>query len=397
MMRIGIYGGTFNPPHIGHIQAAAQGIQALNLDKLLLIPDRIAPHKEMPQDSPSPRQRLKMLEMAAKGQTRMQVSDLELQREGKSYTYETVLQLKEQYPTAQLVLLMGTDMFLSLETWKHPEVILENAVIGVFYRGQTGEQTDVLNQKARMEKGGATVELVENDICAISSTDLRRLLTLEAAGSFLPEGVEAYIRENGLYTVNENRRNLSLAALEQAATALLKPNRVAHVLGCRDTAVALAKYWGADETHAARAALLHDVTKALDGPLQLTLCKEYGILLSAFSSQNPKTLHAITGAEVAKRIFGECDAVVNAIRHHTTGKADMCLLEKIIYVADYMEPNRDFPGVEELRNLAFSNIDEALKLGLTMTIDMLNEQGREVSGESLEALAWLNRKEETLC
>ena len=94
---------------------------------------------------------------------------------------------------------------------------------------------------------------------------------------------------------------------------------------------------------------------------------------------------------VAQRIFGENDAVVSAIEFHTTGRANMSLLEKIIYVADYMEPNRDFPGVERLRELAFSDIDGALKLGLEMTLEHLNRQGAEVSPASARALAWLNR------
>ena len=154
----------------------------------------------------------------------------------------------------------------------------------------------------------------------------------------------------------------------------------------------LARRWGADETDAARAGILHDVTKALDGPLQLTLCDEYGTIRTDFGKKYPKTLHALTGALVADRIFGENEAVVNAIRHHTTGKADMSLLEKIIYVADYMEPNRDFPGVEELRKLAFSDMDAALKLGLEMTLEHLKRQGAEVSPESRDALAYLTQK-----
>ena len=130
----------------------------------------------------------------------------------------------------------------------------------------------------------------------------------------------------------------------------------------------------------------------LDGPAQLTLAGEYGIILTAFQQQYPKTLHALTGSMVAQQLFGENEAVVMAIRHHTTGKADMNLLEKIIYVADYMEPNRDFPGVQRLRELAFSDIDAALKLGLMMTLELLNQQGSEVSPESREALAWLEKK-----
>ena len=182
-----------------------------------------------------------------------------------------------------------------------------------------------------------------------------------------------------------------MEALEPIVLSLLNPNRVAHVLGCRDTAVALAKRWGADETDAARAGILHDITKAIDGPLQLTLCEAYGKILDDFSRKYPKTLHALTGSLVAERIFGENKAVVDAIAYHTTGKADMNLLEMIIYVADYMEPNRDFPGVETLRQLAFSDIQAALRLGLEMTMEHLKEQGSEVSPASREALAWLNR------
>ena len=178
---------------------------------------------------------------------------------------------------------------------------------------------------------------------------------------------------------------------------MLKPNRVAHVFGCRDTAILLAEKWGADETDAARAGLLHDITKALPSEMQLALCRSYGVRLSNFSSQNPKTIHALTGSLVAQRIFGENESVVSAIASHTTGKADMTTLEKIIYVADYMEPNRNFDGVEELRSLAFSNLDCALKLGLEMTLTMLRQQGREISPESRQALAWLYGKEDLKC
>ena len=156
---------------------------------------------------------------------------------------------------------------------------------------------------------------------------------------------------------------------------------------------AVKKKYGADVTDAARAGILHDITKALDGPLQLTVCAEYGKILGEFSRKYPRTLHALTGSMVAERIFGENEAVVSAIRSHTTGKADMNLLETIIYVADYMEPNRSFPGVEQLRELAFSDLRAALKLGLEMTLEHLKEQGNEVSPESREALDWLNRQE----
>lgn len=392
MERIGIYGGTFNPPHIGHIQAAKQAVKALGLSKLLIIPAYAPPHKAvLPTNSPTAQQRLEMLRIAVADCPEIEVSDMELRREGVSYTVETVLALKRQYPEGELVLLMGTDMFLTFESWMRWEEILQNASLGVFYRGDKGEKPAIARKKEELEALGAKVTLVQNDVIAISSTQMRRLLAFRCAGELLPAGVLDYIRENRLYDTRTPWKNLPMEELEPIVVSLLNPNRVKHVLGCRDTAVALAKRWGADETDAARAGILHDITKAIDGPLQLTLCDAYGKLLDDFSKRYPRTLHALTGSMVAQRIFGENDAVVSAIEFHTTGRANMTLLEKIIYVADYMEPNRDFPGVERLRELAFSDIDAALKLGLEMTLEHLNRQGAEVSPASAGALAWLNR------
>ena len=389
MQRIGIYGGTFNPPHIGHIRGAKYAIEALGLQKLLLIPSCVAPHKTLPPNSPTPDQRAQMLRIAA-GEN-MEVCEIELRRGGTSYTYETVEILAAQYPDNELVLIMGTDMFLSFLNWKEPSRILQKASIGVLYRGDKGELEQIAAQKNVLEEMGAKVYLAENPVTAISSTQLRRMMSFRCAGPFLPEGVENYIRKNGLYDTACSYRNLPMDQLEQVVVNLLKPSRVAHVLGCRDTAAKMAERWGADPTDAARAGMLHDVTKALDDSLQLTLCKEYGIVLGEFSQKNPKTLHALTGSLVAERIFGENEQVVDAIRSHTTGKANMTTLQKILYVADYMEPNRDFPGVEELRRLAYTDLDKALKLGLEMTLKLLQENKQDISPESAEALAFLQR------
>ena len=391
MQRIGIYGGTFNPPHLGHIRAAEYALSTMALDRLLVIPSCISPHKQLPAGSPTPEQRLAMLQLAFAGTDGIQVSDMELRRGGASYTYETVEQVKKMYPEGELLLFMGTDMFLSFESWKNPDAILKNASLAVFYRGEKEERQKIEEKKVFFEEKGAKVYLVENPVTEISSTDLRRMLVFQCAGPFLSPEVLDYIRQNRLYGVENDYRNLPMEELEQRVVSLLKPNRVNHVLGCRQTAGELAVLYGADAVDAQRAALLHDITKALDGPLQLTVCGEYGIKLDSFSTQNPKTLHALTGSLVAERIFGENDAVVAAIRSHTTGKADMNTLEKIIYVADYMEPNRDFPGVEELRKLAYTDLDGALEMGLEMTLAMLRRQGREISPESAQALSFLQK------
>ena len=390
MERIGIFGGTFNPPHIGHIHAVKQAIEALNLQKVFLVPDCIAPHKTMAPGSPTPEERLEMLKIAIGGDPRLEACDIELKRGGVSYTADTVASLKERYPDSQLVLLMGTDMFSCFRQWRNWESIAETVVIGVMCRGGKGEEAAIQAAGQELEARGVRVELIRNDAVTISSTQMRRLLAFRCGDDFLPAGVGDYIREKGLYDGGADWKNLPMEELERVVIRLLNPNRVAHVLGCRDTAVDLARCWGADVTDAARAGILHDITKAIDGPLQLTLCAAYGKILSDFSRRYPKTLHALTGSLVAERIFGENPAVVNAIRYHTTGRADMNTLEKIIYVADYMEPNRNFPGVERLRSLAYEDLTGALKLGLEMTMDHLKEQGSETSPESKEALDFLD-------
>lgn len=397
MARIGIYGGTFNPPHIGHIKAAKIAVSSLGLDTLFLIPDRIAPHKTLPENSPSPEQRLAMLRVAAQGSERLCASDIELRREGTSYTYLTVEQLRKSHPNDSLVLLMGTDMFLSFLTWREPDRILKNAELAVLYRGQADEKNAVEAQKALLLSRGARVTLVENEIVQISSTDVRRMLTFRCAESLLPSGVGAYIEQAGLYGVNRSLRGLSEQELEREVVQLLDPKRVAHVLGCRDTAVQLARKYGANETDASRSALLHDVTKALATPLQLTLCREYGIVLDDFPHEIPRTLHALTGSLVAQRIFGENDAVLRAICSHTTGKPDMDLLEKILYIADYIEPSRDFPDVARLRAAAWEDLDKGVLMGLEMTIAMLARHNQAISPVSEKAAQFLRQKGIKLC
>ncbi len=389
MERIGIYGGTFNPPHLGHFRGAQYALEQLRLDRLLMIPAHTAPHKGNSPEQPTPQQRLKMVQLGLGDREDIVASDLEINRGGISYTFETVEQVVVLYPNAQLYLVMGTDMLASFENWREPGRILKHTTLAVLCRGEKGEKEVIEEMMPKLTAMGAKVEILQNPITAISSTDLRRMLCFRCASEFLPQPVEEFILKNGLYGSWKNYRHLPIEKLQEVVVSLLKPNRVAHVLGCRETAVELARLYGVDETDAARAALLHDITKALGGDLQLTMCRSYGTMLDKFSLKNPKTLHALTGSLVAERIFGENKAVVDAIRCHTTGKADMNLLEKIIYVADYVEPNRDFPGVEELRNLAYTDITKALKLGLQNTLNLLHRQGSEVSPESMEALFFL--------
>lgn len=390
MEKIGIFGGCFNPPHLGHIRGAEAAARALGLDRVLLVPAFEVPHKQLSLSSPTPQQRLAMTYLAAEGREKLDVSDIEIAQKAQGYTWDTLLALREKYPQAAFTLLLGSDQFGIFPQWKNAEQIVALADLAVLSRGQKGEGEAIAQTARELSALGARVAVLDNPVTEISSTQLRRLLAFRCADAFLPPAVAQYICDNRLYDAAANWKHLPMETLEPIVIRLLNPNRVRHVLGCRDTCVELARRWGADETDAARAGLLHDITKALDGPLQLTLCGAYGKMLDDFSRKYPKTLHALTGSLVAERIFGENEAVVSAICSHTTGKAGMNTLEKIVYVADYMEPNRDFPGVERLRWLAFSDLTAALKLGLEMTLEHLKNQGSEVSSQSREALDYLN-------
>lgn len=108
----------------------------------------------------------------------------------------------------------------------------------------------------------------------------------------------------------------------------------------------------------------------------MILCRKYGIINDNAEEENVKLLHAKTGAALARDLFNISDEVYDAIRWHTTGKPDMTLLEKIIYMADYIEPNRDFDGVDKLRKLAYEDLDEAMALGLEMSLEDIKAMGR---------------------
>ena len=392
MARIGILGGTFNPPHTGHILAAKEAIKALELDKLLLIPAATPPHKTVPEGSPDAELRLTMTRAAVAEYPEIEVSDIELRRTGLSYTSDTLRELRRQYPEPEntLFLIMGTDMFLTLRAWHEPEAIMSMAVIVAMSREEKSRYEAMEQEKQLLEKAfGANIILLRNSPIEISSSTVRRMMILGGAQHYVVPAVMKLVAENHLYGYGLDYKGLSDEELRRIGLGLLKSKRVNHVIGCAETAVKLAHAHGADETVALRAGLLHDVTKALDGNDQLLLVEEYGIILDDFERRYPKLLHAKTGAAVAEHVFGESPEVVSAINWHTTGRADMTLMEKIIYIADYMEPNRSFPGVDTLRERVWEDLDQGLLLGFEMCIEELIRENKPVCSTSQGALDFL--------
>lgn len=390
-MKIGIYGGTFNPPHLGHIAAARAVFELLGLDLLLLIPAGLPPHKSVPAGSPTPEQRLEMTRLAGEQLGlggKVMTLDIELHREGRSFTSDTLVQLKARYPEDELWLLMGTDMFLTFQAWHEPGEILSLAGIAAFGRTEADTEELFAVQRDYLYKTypqARIFTLTVPGVVDVSSTELREALARGEGAELLAPAVYGYILRQGLYNTGADLKHLSLSQLRPVALSYLKHQRIPHVLGTEQEAIRLAERYSADVEKARVAALLHDCTKRLGMEEQLTLCKQYGIRLDELERQALKLLHAKTGAAIARDVFGVDDEVYSAIWYHTTGHANMTKLEKIIYLADYIEPSRNFPGVDKLRKVCYEDLDRGLLLGLEMTIEEMTAMGSPVHHATVEA------------
>ena len=389
-MKIGVYGGTFNPPHLGHVAAARAVMERMGLDELYIVPAGMPPHKDLPPGSPTGRQRLEMASLAfLRPDDQVHVLDTEMCRAGRSYTVETLEAIRKERPADTLWLLMGTDMFLTVQDWHEAGRILQLAGIAAFARGQEDPEERFAAQRERLLRTYPQARIFTLDIpdvLEISSTQVREALKNGEGEALLPPAVYGYILREGLYHVRGDLTRLSLRELRAVAQSYLNRRRVPHVLGTEQEAIRLAVRYGGNVEKARRAALLHDCTKRLDMDAQLRLCERYGIVLDEVERNARKLLHAKTGAEIARSIYGMDDEIVNAIRFHTTGRAHMTLLEKIIYLADYIEPSREFPGVEELRAAVDADLDGGLKMAFEMTVREIEEQGVPIHRATREAL-----------
>lgn len=385
-MRIAVFGGSFNPPHIGHVEAAKTLYEAVKPDKLFIIPASIPPHKELDEISPDAEERLLLTKLAFSEIPGAEVLDIELRRDGKSYTAVTLEELMREYPDGKFLFAMGTDMLLSFEEWYRFRFLLDNMTLVVMARSDEDHGEIIRHAEYLRKEYGAKIICLDHEPRPMSSTDIRGLLPRRMGAAFLPDEVYGRIVQNGDYGAKAE-----LYWLREKSYEYLKPSRIAHVAGCESEAVKLAMFWGEDAENAAEAGILHDITKKLVLSDQLILCDKYGIINDIAETENVKLLHAKTGAALARELFGISDEVYEAIRWHTTGKPDMSLLEKIIYIADYIEPNRDFPGVDELRELAYSDLDKAMELGLEMSLEDIRSYGQEPFKTTVEAYEWYRK------
>ncbi|MBQ7011320.1 MAG: nicotinate (nicotinamide) nucleotide adenylyltransferase [Clostridia bacterium] len=354
--RLALFGGSFSPPHNGHVEAALNFLRASEADELVIMPSGLHPCKRLGSEVED-KDRLEMCRLAFESDARFggrcRVSDMEIAKSGVSYTCDTLERLKDT--ADEIYMLVGADVLCGMENWKDAERVFKLAVICCARRGDAAAE-DAARRYAK--KYGARVTMLDTDELPLSSHTVRR-----AAGSgglltgLVPHNVEVYIRENSLYGANamteqERFSEEALSRLREIVRGKMSEKRFSHTLGVERKAAELCAVYAPEKTGMMRAAaLLHDVTKELKKDEQIYLCAKYGITVDGDVLAAPKLFHSITAAAMIPDKFPEfaVPELIRAVSVHTSGAEDMTLCDKLLYLADYIEDTRTFPDCVELR------------------------------------------------
>lgn len=381
-VKIGILGGTFDPIHDGHLMIAKEAMAEYELSKVFLIPTGVSYMKTGVTDSYF---RYEMTKLAAEDIPGFVVSDVEIRREGNTYTCDTIQYFKEQYPDAKIYFIIGTDSLFSIEKWRNSQYIFENCTILCATRVEddTEEQTEAAETaKARElnELYNADISFVHCTPIDVSSTEIRKCRKRHANDCPetlpIPRSVADYIYRHDLY--DEKTEKIHLKLKED-----LKPKRFIHTMGVVDTATKLALKWGCSLENARLAALLHDCAKYVDEKDKLALCAKYDLSISNIEKNNAELLHAKVGAIKAYEEYHVHNQdVLGAIYFHTTGKPSMNLTEQIIFVADYIEPGRKHSDkLPYYRELAIEDLNKVTALILKDTLEYLNSKNAKKNSD----------------
>ena len=203
-MRVGILGGAFNPPHLGHLVCAQEALVQLELDRVVFVPVGEAPHRTL-DDDPGPEARLEMVELAMADDERFVASRIEMDREGPSYTADTLEQLRAEAPDDELFLILGGDQAAALASWHEPEKVLERATLAVFERMSWGRNAIII--KIGRMPGAERVRYLDMSLIQVSSSSIRRRVREGVPIRYLvPDKVVEYIATNELYGGQGSRK-----------------------------------------------------------------------------------------------------------------------------------------------------------------------------------------------
>ena len=382
MKKTVVFGGTFNPPHIGHRQMLEYLEKRSDIERVLIVPNKTPVHK-VGFELASSRDRLNMCKILAEDFPKVSVWDTELTRKTKSYSYYTLLEYKKQFGEDIPWILCGADMLVTLKTWyKYEELIKLCGIFALFRKGENEE--NYKNAIEELKEDGALIESLPADIENISSTFIRELFSSNKnTEGIVPEKIEEYIKEHSLYRGN---LDMTIEEYKSHIRKRLSDKRYYHSLCVADEAVRLADRYGADKQKAYLAGLLHDVLKDTSSNEQLKFSKQFGIMLSDLEISAPSLYHSLIGSEYVRHVLGiEDEEIISAIKYHTTAKADMSLLQKIIYLADYTSLDRDYNGVEDMRQAVNEGLDKAMKVALDYTVQDLEEKHVTAHPDTLAA------------
>ena len=406
MARIGILGGSFNPPHKAHREMAKVALDSYKLDMLYFMPTSQSPFKSNNKII-TDEHRMRMVRLLITGMKddRCKLSDYEIKKGGINYTYETLEEFQKQHNGDSLFFIMGADSLKTFDKWVNPQIIVDHATILVAPRGNmdTDELKTLCDEKSEKYNGMFLPIDLSEKMRDVSSTEVRKEVA-DSKGEddkpdALPRRIWRYILLHGLYGIPEFRYSFVPPEIDikHCLKSTLKPKRVKHTFGVADTAEELGILYSAgDETLPIRcrlAGLLHDCAKYFTEAEQIELCDEYGIELTQTERENPSLIHGKLGAYLAQYRYGVKDEeIINAIRIHTVGRPGMTTLEKIIYISDYIEPNRVIPNakhpLKQLRKTVKHDIDTTLILVIENTIDYLEKSKRVIDEASLATLEY---------
>ncbi len=380
-MRIGIFGGTFNPIHLGHVRLAEHYIKELQLDKLLIIPTKVPPHK-LARNLASSKDRMEMCRLALSHCPQVEVSDIELHRPGRSYTVDTIRQLRKIYPHDKFFMLVGGDMFRSFNRWYCFDEILLNCTLCTAAR-ERNEYQELLRSKIILSQYSENLQILDVPVLELSSTEIReRLQKKESCEGLLSPQVEEYIHAHYLYEPQE-AHDAAVAEYTQIIRKLLKPSRFEHSLNVAKRAVILADLYGEDTKKAEIAGLLHDICKNMSHEEQLQWTKKSAIIFDKSFWAQPQLWHGFAAAEYVQQVLHISDSdIIDAIRYHTVGRADMSTFEKIIFLADLTSEERSYPSAAEVRDIVDESLDEGMRTALLFTVGKLVETKQPICRDS---------------
>lgn len=381
-MRVLLFGGTFDPPHNGHIHLLQQAIRAVAPDWVVVMPACLPPHKS--PSTTAPDLRLAMCRCFEPIFPDLEVSSWEIEQGGASYTIDTVAMLEDRFPGAQIFLTVGSDMLLSFTGWKDWQQLLARTILVVQSRRE-GDEEQLAAAAAGLEQKGGRVVFAGGTPLEVSSSEIRS----GRGRKNIPPQAREIIRRYDLYRPHPT---ISIEGARRLAKRTLSDKRYTHTLNVKKLAVKLAKQYGADPDKAALAALLHDIAKERPKAELLQILQDNAIIAKGAAQRPVPVWHGICAALLAQHRWGVQDEeVLSAIANHTAGKPGMTRLDKIIYLADMCSAERSYPEVDWLRALLAQDLDRAMAVSLGQNILWMRQQNKPIDPVSLAAYDELRR------